>query len=116
MTSLSQKTRAEQFRADQQLKRSRPKPKKPKAHKPDPAVNAGMAGVSGTGKARRNFGKRSDNTTRPALEVSTSIARPTRKSTRSSAGRLKQGTQLTRRQKGAVNSPKERAARANART
>jgi hypothetical protein len=74
-----------------------------------------MPGVSGAGKASRNFAKRSDNTGGPALEVAEANRRPSRKSTRSSAGRVKQASNLTRRQQRRVSSPKARATRAAAR-
>jgi hypothetical protein len=103
-------TKAERFRAEQQIERSQPKPKKPKAHKPAPEVNAATPGVTGTGKARRNFKKRPKDGA--ALEISSESSNPSRKSTRSSAGHIKQATQLTRRQRRATHSPKERAVRA----
>jgi hypothetical protein len=106
-------TKAERFRAEQQIASSQPKPKRPKAQKPAPEVNAATPGVSGAGKAQRNFKKRPKDGA--ALEVSSEISKASRKSTRSSAGHIKQATQLTRRQKGATHSPKERAVRAAAR-
>jgi hypothetical protein len=110
---LGMATKAERFRAEQQIESSQPKPKKPKAHKPAPEVNAATTGVTGTGQAQRNFKKRPKDGA--ALEVSSESSNASRKSTRSSAGRVKQATQLTRRQKRATNSPKERAVRAAAR-
>jgi hypothetical protein len=106
-------TRAERFRAEQQIESSQPKPKKPKAHKPAPEVNAATPGVTGAGKAQRNFKKRPKDGA--SLEVSSESSKVSRKSTRSSAGHVKQATQLTRRQKRATHSPKERAVRAAAR-
>ncbi|HYP74667.1 MAG TPA: hypothetical protein VER12_01855 [Polyangiaceae bacterium] len=107
-------TKAEQFNSAQQLANSRPKPKKPKARKPPAEVNAATPGVTGTGKARRNFSKRPKGGA--SLELSSEGSKPSRKSTRSSAGHIKQATQLTRRQKRATNSPKELASRAAARS
>jgi hypothetical protein len=116
-------TKAQQYRSQQQLTNSeansatRAKPKKKKkATKPDPRVDARVFGVSGAGKATVNFGKRSKNNGGPALEVSEASSTPSRKSTRSSAGRVKQATNLTRRKTREVHSPKERAARAAARS
>jgi hypothetical protein len=114
-------TRAQQFRSQQELSHTkakadgRTKTKKTKAHKPDPEVNAAVLGVSGAGKATRNFEKRSDNEGGPALELSDGNP-PSRKSTRSSSGRVKQATNLTRQTKRQVHSPKERAARASVRS
>jgi hypothetical protein len=107
-------TRAERYRAEQQVTSSQAKPKKAKAHSIDRAVDATTAGVSGVGTARRNLSKRSNNKGGPALEVSTAST-PSRKSTRSSAGRSKSATELTRRQTRRITSPKARATRAVAR-
>jgi hypothetical protein len=108
-------TKAQQFESEQQLSNSKAKPKrrtgKKKAHKPDPQVDAAVRGVTGAGRATRNFANRSDNKGGPALEVS-EAGRPSRKSTRSSADGAKLATNLTRRQKRKVHSPKERATRA----
>jgi len=115
-------TKAQQYRSQEQLTNSeansatRAKPKKKKATKPDPRVDARVFGVSGAGKATVNFGKRKKNEGGPALEVSDASSTPSRKSTRSSAGRVKQATNLTRRKTREVHSPKERAARAAARS
>src|SRR4051812_12142601 len=106
-------TRAERFKSARQIENSQAKPKKPKARKPAREVNADSTGVTGTGKARRNFTKRPKGG--PALELSSARGNTSRTSTRSSAGRVKQATQLTRRQKRATNSHKDRAARATAR-
>jgi len=106
-------TKAERFNSARQIENSSPKPKKPKARKPAPDVNAATPGVTGTGKARRNFKQRPKGGA--ALEVSSESSKASRKSTRSSAGHIKQATQLTRRQKRATHSPKERATRAAAR-
>lgn len=107
-------TKAERYRAEQQVSRSQAKPKKAKAHSIDRRVGAETAGVSGTGTALRNLSKRSNNKGGPALEISDG-ATPSRKSTRSSAGRVKSATELTRRQTRRVTSPKARATRAVAR-
>lgn len=107
-------TRAERYRAEQQVSSSQAKPKKAKPHSIDRAVGAATAGVSGDGTAQRNLSKRSNNKGGPALEISGS-ATPSRKSTRSSAGRIKSATELTRRQTRRITSPKARATRAVAR-
>jgi hypothetical protein len=112
-------TRAQQHDSQQQISNSKAKAKRRvsarNAHKPAPHVDAAVRGVTGAGKATRNFGKRSDNKGGPALEVSDG-AKPSRKSTRSSAGAVKQATNLTQRQKRQVHSPKERATRAAVRS
>lgn len=113
-------TRAEQFRSQEQLNNSganaanRSKTKKV-AHKADRHVDAAMLGVSGAGEATRNLAKRSNNKGGSALEVS-GDGTPSRKSTRSSVGREKQATNLTRRKTRQVHSSKERATRARARS
>ena len=108
-------TKAERYRAEQQRNSSPPKAKAKKAHAADRTVDASTAGVSGNGTALRNFTKRTANHGGPALEVS-GAGRPSRKSTRSSAGRVKQASNLTRRQTGRVSSSKARATRAVARS
>lgn len=110
----SMATKAERYRAEQQVSRSQAKPKKAKPHSINRSVDAATAGVSGDGTALRNLSKRSDNKGGPALEISSS-AKPSRKSTRSSAGRIKSATELTRRQTRRITSPKARATRAAAR-
>jgi hypothetical protein len=105
-------TRAERYRAEQQVSSSQAKPKKAKAHSIDRSVGAATAGVSGDGTAPRNLSKRPKGG--PALEIAGS-ATPSRKSTRSSAGRAKSATELTRRQTRRITSPQARATRAVAR-
>jgi hypothetical protein len=107
-------TRAERFRAEEQINSSQGKPKKVKAHSSDRTVSAATAGVSGAGTAHQNLSKRSNNKGGSALEVS-ELGTPSRKSTRSSAGRVKSATELTRRQTRRVTSPQARATRAAAR-
>lgn len=111
---LNMATRAERYRAEQQVSSSQAKPKKVKAHSIDRTVGAATAGVSGDGTAQHNLSKRSNNKGGAALEISGS-ATPSRKSTRSSAGRTKSATELTRRQTRRVTSPQARATRAVAR-
>jgi hypothetical protein len=106
-------TKAERFRAEQAIKSSQPKPKKPKARKPARQVDAATDGVTGSGNAERNYKKRPKGGA--ALEVSAAATTPSRKSTRSSAGHIKQATQLTGRQQRATHSSKARAVRAAAR-
>jgi len=108
-------TKAERYRAEQQVSSSQAKSKKAKPHSIDRTVGAATAGVSGEGTARHNLSKRSDNKGGSALEISDG-ATPSRKSTRSSAGRMKSGTELTRRQTRRVTSSQARATRAAART
>ena len=110
----SMATKAERYRAEQQVSRSQAKPKKAKPHSIDRTVGAATAGVSGDGTALRNLSKRSNNKGGPALEIS-ATAKASRKSTRSSAGRIKSATELTRRQTRRITSPKARATRAAAR-
>lgn len=107
-------TRAERFRAEEQINSSQAKPKKLRAHSIDRTVSAATAGVSGAGTAHQNLSKRSNNKGGPALEVS-EVGTPSRKSTRSSAGRVKAASELTRRQVRRVTSPQARATRAAAR-
>jgi hypothetical protein len=107
-------TRAERYRAEEQINSSQAKPKKARGHVLDRSVNAATFGVSGTGIAHQNLSKRSDNKGGAALEISERGA-PSRKSTRSSASREKAATELTRRQTRRVTSAKARATRAMAR-
>ncbi len=107
-------TRAERYRAEEQINSSQAKAKKVRSHALDRSVNAATAGVSGSGTAHQNLSKRSDNKGGAALEISAHGA-PSRKSTRSSAGREKSATELTRRQTRRVTSAKARATRAAAR-
>ena len=111
---MTMATRAERYRAEEQINSNQAKPKKPRAHAIDRSVSAATAGVSGAGTARQNLGNRSNNKGGPALEVS-EHGTPSRKSTRSSAGRVKAATELTRRQTRRVTSAKARATRAAAR-
>jgi hypothetical protein len=107
-------TRAERYRAEQQVTSSQAKPKKVKAHSISREVSAATAGVSGDGTARQNLSKRSDNKGGYALEVS-ALGAPSRKSTRSSAGRVKSASELQRRQVRRITSSQARATRAAAR-
>ena len=108
-------TRAEQFRAEQQISNQPPRPKKVRTRSVDRSVSAGTSGVSGEGTAQRNLSNRSTNKGGPALEVS-NPTKPSRKSTRSSAGRVKSATELQRRQTRRVTSSKARATRSAARS
>jgi hypothetical protein len=107
-------TKAERYRAEAQRGASLPKAITPKAHAANRTVDASTAGVSGAGTARHNFTKRAANHGGSALELS-GASKPSRKSTRSSAGRAKQGSNLSRRQTRRVTSSKARATRAAAR-
>ena len=107
-------TRTERFRAEQQISNQPPKPKKLRARSVERSVGAATAGVSGEGIALHNLANRSTNKGGPALEVSNG-AKPSRKSTRSSAGRVKAASNLQRRQTRRITSSKARATNAAAR-
>src|SRR4051812_36602151 len=107
-------TKTERFRAEQQVQNQPAKPKKARAHSSARSVDAANYGVSGVGTAQRNLAKRSTNKGGPALEVS-EADKPSRKSTRSSAGRVKSASNLQRQQTRAIHSSKERAVKAAAR-
>lgn len=99
-------TKAEKYRADQQRENQSGKPKKAPA-KADGSDH--KAGVRGT--AARNLKTASSHVKDgPALEDSTN-GKPSRKSTRGSAGHIKLGTNLQRREVRRVHSPEARAAR-----
>lgn len=105
-------TKAETFRAEQQRANQSTKPKK-KTSKRGTAIKPHKVGVSGT--AARNLKTAPSNVKDgPALEDS-STGKPSRKSTRGSAGRIKLATNLQRREVRRVHSPKARATRAAAR-
>lgn len=111
-------TKAQQAKAEQVRSNRKPKPKQVKRSREDSAVERTLAAGNttdrrkpGANTARRNIAHRSDNTGGPALEDSAN-GKPSRKSTRKSAGHVKLASNLTRRQKRKVASPKERAARA----
>jgi hypothetical protein len=114
-------TRATVFRREQERHSKPPKPKKVR-HKrraepllPD-ELGVGLRelklGAHNTAVRNRTSDEKSKGG--PALENS-ATGKPSRKSTRSSAGHVKLATNLTRRQTRRVTSSKERAARARVR-
>jgi len=114
-------TKAERFKREQQVRANPPKSKKPKPKRRDFPVDTAKPGVSATDRkvglgntARRNLTSPAKSLGGPALEGS-ATGKPSRKSTRASAGRVKLATNLTRRQKSKVSSPQARAARARVR-
>ena len=98
------------------MERSKPKlPKSPPRPRRDVPVNTALPGVSatdrkaGAGNGARNLKK--NGTTSASFKLEASNGRPSRKSTRRSANRVKQNNNLTRRQKRRVRSPEAIAAR-----
>ena len=102
-------TKAEAYMAEL-LRQSRPpRPKKVKRPKRDETIDTTL--LDGMGTLPHNFTKRSDNRGGAVLE-SSATGKPSRKSTRKSAGHIKAASELTRRQTRRVTSPSARAARA----
>ena len=102
-------TKAEEYMAEL-LRASRPpKPKKVRKPSRDEGIDSTL--LDGVGTMPHNFTKRSTNRGGPVLESSAS-GKPSRKSTRKSAGHIKAASELTRRQVRRVTSPAARAARA----
>lgn len=102
-------TKAEAYMAEL-LRQSRPpRPKKVKRPKRDETIDTTL--LDGMGTLPHNFTKRSDNRGGAVLE-SSATGKPSRKSTRKSAGHIKAASELTRRQMRRVSSPSARAARA----
>jgi hypothetical protein len=114
-------TRAELYRADQERKNQKPSAKKTTLRRdasvdtsrPAVAADERRAGLAGT--ALRNI-KTSPSKQKggPALESSSS-GKPSRKSTRASAGHVKLASNLQRRQIRRTHSPQETAARSRVR-
>jgi hypothetical protein len=102
-------TKAEAYMAEL-FRASRP-PRAKKIRKPSRDESIDTTLLDGIGSSPHNFTKRSDNRGGPVLESSAN-GKPSRKSTRKSAGHMKAATELTRRQVRRVNSPSARAARA----
>ena len=99
-------TKAENYRAAEQRENQAAKPKRPSNA---PKGGEHKTGVRGT--AVRNLKTAPSHVKDgPALEDSES-GKPSRKSTRGSAGRIKLATNLQRRQVRRVHSPEARAAR-----
>lgn len=102
-------TKAEEYMAEL-LRQSRPpRPKKMRKPKRDETIDTTL--LDGIGTLPHNFRKLSDNRGGAFLESSAS-GKPSRKSTRKSAGHMKSASELTRRQMRRVTSPAARAARA----
>jgi hypothetical protein len=102
-------TKAEAYMSEL-LRASRP-PRPKKARKPTRDENIDTTLLDGVGSSPHNFTKRSSNRGGPVLESSAS-GKPSRKSTRKSAGHIKAASELTRRQVRRITSPAARAARA----
>lgn len=112
-------TKAERFKAEQQ-RTSRPaKPKQPPRPRRDYPVDTALPGVSATDRKAGHgaTGLRNLQTARgkggPALE-SSATGQASRKSTRTSSGRVKLATNLARRETRRTTSSKARATRAQA--
>lgn len=92
------------------LRQSRPpRPKKLRKTPRDEQIDTTL--LDGVGSSPHNFTKRSDNRGGPVLE-SSATGKPSRKSTRKSAGHIKAASELTRRQVRRITSPAARAMRA----
>jgi hypothetical protein len=102
-------TKAEAYMAEL-LRASRP-PRPKKVRKPSRDESIDTTLLDGVGTTPHNFTKRSVNRGGPVLESSAS-GKPSRKSTRKSAGHIKAASELTRRQVRRITSPSARAARA----
>jgi hypothetical protein len=102
-------TKAEAYMAEL-LRASRP-PRPKKVRKPTRDENIDTTLLDGVGSMPHNFKHRSDNHGGPVLESSAN-GKPSRKSTRKSAGHMKAASELTRRQIRRTTSPSARAARA----
>jgi hypothetical protein len=110
-------TRAELFRYRQE--RVGPKrPKTPKAPRRDRPVNTALPGISasdrkagGNSTGGRNVSKSAGKKAAYQLEDSVARLPPSRKSTRRSANKQKQGVQLWGKQQRATSSPSARARR-----
>lgn len=111
MATKAERYRAEEQRANQlsnQMSKHPPAASKPRQTEP---VSRRMERVK---PLARNHDNRSSNKGGSALEASAS-GRPSRKSTRGSAGHIKLNTNLTRRVRRAVSSPAQRVAQARVR-
>jgi hypothetical protein len=103
MATKAQAYMAELFRASRP-----PRPKKIEKPTRDDSIDTTL--LDGVGSSPHNFTKRSHNRGGPVLESSAS-GKPSRKSTRKSAGHIKAASELTRRQVRRITSPSARAAR-----
>lgn len=115
-------TKAQQFKAEQQRKTAKPpKPKRQPRRRRDPVqVDTSQPGVSATDRkvgggrsGTRNLSNRSEAKGGAKLEDS-ATGKPSRKSTRKSAGRVKRTTNQQLKAQRATRSPKARATAAKA--
>jgi len=114
-------TRAELYRADQERKNQKPNIKKPTPRR-DASADTSRPAIAADGRRARvtNTALRNIKTAvskqkgGPALENSSS-GKPSRKSTRGSAGHVKLASNLQRRQIRRTHSPQETAARSRVR-
>jgi hypothetical protein len=112
-------TRAERYRYLQE--RMGPKrPKQPPRRRRDRPVDTALPGVSATDRkaggnstAARNVSKSAARKTPYMLEDSVAKHRPSRKSTRRGANKLKAGVQLQNKQLRVTTAPSQRARRGN---
>ena len=114
-------TRAQAFKARQQRNANPPKKKRPPRPRRDLVVDTAAPGVSATDRkagagdtGRRNVSNRAGKKGGAKLESSAS-GKPSRKSTRKSAGRVKRTSNLERKATRKVTAPKARATRAKSR-
>jgi len=113
-------TKAQDFRAQQQREAHPPKPKQPPKRRRDNPVDTSLPGVSASDRkavvhpsGSRNQQARSDNKGSASLEVSN--GKPSRTSTRKSAGHIKRTSNLQLRAITRASAPKSRATQAAAR-
>jgi len=114
-------TKAQDFRAQQQREAKPPRPKQPAKRRRDNPVDTSLPGVTSTDRkanvhasgSRNEQSSRSDNKGGPSLEASN--GKPSRKSTRKSAGHVKASTNLQLRAMRRTAAPKSRAMRSAAR-
>jgi hypothetical protein len=102
-------TKAEAYMSE--LLRASRLPRAKKVRKPTRGETIDTTLLDGVGTMPHNFKHRSDNHGGPVLESSAN-GKPSRKSTRKSAGHMKAASELTRRQVRRITSPSARAARA----
>jgi len=110
-------TKAQEFRTRQQRTAKPPKPKQPRRPRRDTVVDTSLPGVSASdrkvglgGTAEGNRSARAGRKGGAKLESSQS-GRPSRKSTRKSAGRVKRTTNQQLKAIRASNAPTRRATR-----
>ena len=114
-------TRAQRFRAEAQRGAKPARSKQPKRRRRDQPVDTALPGVSATDRkagggstAARNRSARAGRKGGARLEDS-ATGKPSRKSTRKSAGRVKRTSNLQRREIRATSSPSRRATRTRTR-